>query len=1540
MVDKSSSKDAGDIVKESAHPDVKVHQFDADMSPEEKKKMAQKGGQTASSSRGVEGTNEIPIQMDMKNHITSEKKDLGKPLDQQQEKKNEKKTILKDENSPQESSVVKVNKQSSSPLGSRVFPGGFSVNNDTKCGWTDFSTLPNPGQDHLMTALKKASLTDEQIATIYAGSRMDSPTPDDNILGQLLGDAYYGKWYQNGIVLLLSVVVTWALTRLGAGLFGVLTIGAFLATYYQTSTRRLRRNIRDDVQREMMMRQLESDNESVHWINHFMSRFWLIYEPVLSAQIIGQADAILSENCPSFLDSLRLTTFTLGTKAPHIEFVKTYPRTDPNIVCMDWKVSFTPTDTTDISARDLQSHVDPKIVLTIRLGKKMIGAGIPVLLEGIAFSGHLRLRIKMFNEFPHIQTVEACFLEKPMFDYILKPLGGEHLGFDVNNIPGLQNFVKDQVHSNLGPMMYAPNVFTVDVAALLAGADTDSANGVLALTIHSGNNLKLGDLLGSLDPYITVHLGNKKNSELGRTQCIEANNNPQWNETLFILLNAPTDTLYFNVKDRNVGRKDGDVGLASIDLKELGDNDNNLDGLSLPVMHGAKVSGEIKCDMQYFPVSAEETQEDGTVVPAAESDTGIIQLTVYECKNLGGGKKFDAYAVITIDGQEKATTSTYKRSSNPRWDKKAEAFVTDKTKTKITVTVKDNRLGGDTTLGTWQSTLSELEKALDSGTEWFNLKGVTGKLHLGMKWKPTVMTGFAGGLGHGSYRPPIGVIRAHFYGAKGLKNVEALTGGKSDPYVRILSGMQIRDQTDYILDDLDPEWDTALYVPVHSMREDLVFEVMDYNEVTKDKSLGLTDFTLKQVIKEKVNEETGQKVYEALEPVDRWVDLTNAQRKPGKGKIHMNVSFYPTLDLAKNAKELEKSEDDEQEMEGASKSSTPVQQKATTDDKANNKITCSKDDPTNDKTHTSSLQNTTTSTTFNERQTTDVHGETILYENSDSDIIDLPKYTAGILSVNMHEANLPGNSSKVMAQLLVNSNDPQYKTLPQKGSTVKFGEIGDAFVKELDFTNVVVQLVKYTQKKEQIPIAHCTLPFKKILEMVMKQQRSKKKASASSPGSLAEDNNKNEGNNDGANGNDSTDDDEMEDSEEFKLLNIDGATIRLSFNYFPVVQYTLPPQESMENQGNLTVTPVSASHLRSADRNGKSDPYVVFTLNGEKIYKTDTYKKTLNPEFNTKKETFVLPVPRRIGSKLEAIIYDWDQVGNNEELARGEIKFTDDVLESFEAKQFDIPLTGDSTLKIRLLWQPQLLKQDRQGTSLLNSTTRAFTAVPGHALGAGVSLAGDAVGLGGKVLGTGGKAVFGGVGKFGSGLRGIGNKLTHRSSMVSSSGDGNAGGEEEAVAGAGVGAGAGAAAYARNGSPSSPSTLNRRQSMDTVQSTSNMSLINPNEAIKITILGARGLKESLDYYIRVKSNTKYSLYKTHRAKKTNEPEWNESFMVNVKPNDKMLTFKLRSRGTLTDHDVGSATLEMTQAHEGWIPLTEGSGELNVCIEVPSSSQQK
>ena len=38
---------------------------------------------------------------------------------------------------------------------------------------------------------------------------------------------------------------------------------------------------------------------------------------------------------------------------------------------------------------------------------------------------------------------------------------------------------------------------------------------------------------------------------------------------------------------------------------------------------------------------------------------------------------------------------------------------------------------------------------------------------------------------------------------------------------------------------------------------------------------------------------------------------------------------------------------------------------------------------------------------------------------------------------------------------------------------------------------------------------------------------------------------------------------------------------------------------------------------------GKSDPFVVFHLNGQRVYKSQTKKKTLNPEWN---ENFTVQV--------------------------------------------------------------------------------------------------------------------------------------------------------------------------------------------------------------------------------------------------------------------------------------------------------------------------
>jgi Ca2+-dependent lipid-binding protein len=134
---------------------------------------------------------------------------------------------------------------------------------------------------------------------------------------------------------------------------------------------------------------------------------------------------------------------------------------------MDWALSFTPNDLQDITPRQAATRVNPKIVLSIGLGKGFVSSSMPILLEDMSFSGKMRIKLKLMSNFPHVQTIDISFIEKPTFDYVLKPIGGETFGFDINNIPGLAPFIREQVHgmlrssvesvltavANLGPMM-------------------------------------------------------------------------------------------------------------------------------------------------------------------------------------------------------------------------------------------------------------------------------------------------------------------------------------------------------------------------------------------------------------------------------------------------------------------------------------------------------------------------------------------------------------------------------------------------------------------------------------------------------------------------------------------------------------------------------------------------------------------------------------------------------------------------------------------------------------------------------------------------------------------------------------------------------------------------------------------------------------------------------------------------------------------------------------------------------------------------------
>jgi len=122
---------------------------------------------------------------------------------------------------------------------------------------------------------------------------------------------------------------------------------------------RVRRNVRDDLNREFAKQRLESDVESLEWMNAFLTKFWPIYIPVLEASIMNTVDGILAANCPGFLDSIRLPTFHLGSKPFRLDHVKTYLKTEDDTVEMDWKFSFTPKDVSDMTSKQIKDKVNP-----------------------------------------------------------------------------------------------------------------------------------------------------------------------------------------------------------------------------------------------------------------------------------------------------------------------------------------------------------------------------------------------------------------------------------------------------------------------------------------------------------------------------------------------------------------------------------------------------------------------------------------------------------------------------------------------------------------------------------------------------------------------------------------------------------------------------------------------------------------------------------------------------------------------------------------------------------------------------------------------------------------------------------------------------------------------------------------------------------------------------------------------------------------------------------------------------------------------------
>lgn len=825
---------------------------------------------------------------------------------------------------------------------------------------------------------------------------------------------------------------------------------AACSTYYRTSIRRVRRNFRDDITRELSLKKIETDVESLEWINSFLVKFWPIFQPVLAQTVINSVDQVLSSATPAFLDSLKLRTFTLGSKPPRMEHVRTFPKAEDDVVMMDWKFSFNPNDTADMTALQIKNKINPKVVLEIRVGKAMISKGMDVIVEDMAFSGLIRLKIKLQIPFPHVEKIEMCFLERPSIDYVCKPLGGETFGFDINFIPGLESFIQEQIHGNLAPMMYAPNVFPIEVAKMLAGTPVDQAIGVVAITLHGAQGLKAPDsFAGTCDPYAVVTLNRRQ--PLAQTKVIKDTSNPRWNETHYVIITSFNDSLDIELFDYNDFRKDKELGCASFLLEgfeEIHEYENEL----LEVISNGKSRGAFSCDLRFFPVLEEEKTPDGKTVPPPETNTGILRFTVEQAKDLDGTKSLvgllNPYAILTLNNKEVHTTNKLKRTNNPIWDKGSkEILITDRRSAKLGVVVRDDReLAGDQTIGSYQIKLDDMLELMAKGQDWYNLAGAkTGRVKMQAQWKPVALSGALAGTG--GYVTPIGVMRLHFQSARDLRNFETM--GKSDPYVRVLLSGLGRGRTVTFKNDLNPDWDEVLYVPVHSPRDRLQLEVMDAEKMGRDRSLGLVELFAGDFISQDENGE--YLVNEAKTPRSDGLRLHGKGME--KGTLNYTVAFYPTLNVADPEDEEEEKQEEREEdaahAEGKGSAHVPNGGRASLDSHHQ----------TEPLTPVTPKSPVTPSSTAFPRKSREEKTPPKLHLAPQ----ELLTYDCGLVIFKLMDAELPRSNSHI--EVYVDDMAfPSYVSSTAKSRTHKFDEIGDCFIRELEFSKLTLKVREKGEK--------------------------------------------------------------------------------------------------------------------------------------------------------------------------------------------------------------------------------------------------------------------------------------------------------------------------------------------------------------------------------------------------------------------------------------------------------------------------------------------
>jgi len=405
---------------------------------------------------------------------------------------------------------------------------------------------------------------------------------------------------------------------------------------------------------------------------------------------------------------------------------------------------------------------------------------------------------------------------------------------------------------------------------------------------------------------------------------------------------------------------------------------------------------------------------------------------------------------------------------------------------------------------------------------------------------------------------------------------------------------------------------------------------------------------------------------------------------------------------------------------------------------------------------------------------------------------------------------------------------------------------------------------------------------------------------------------------------------------------------------------TLDPSESINNMGTLRVDVLDAANLPSADRNGKSDPYCIFALDGKQLHKTDVQKKTLHPSWN---EFFETKVASRTAANFVVDIFDWDLGGKADFLSRGQIDLAQ--LEPFTPKTVIVRLTGKQgqegrygELRLRLQFRPDYITRSRQGSSTFHGTF----ATPGKVVAgvAGAPLKVGSFAAGGITKGASflKKSAFGRKAKDSNGVTEEIDQETLTPISTASNGGAAKGSSEGGVAaydpdGNQVALGGSEdnsdpgqrAPGKRAGLSHAPSTAgsphNRNRSVSSTLSVPGAPGGADNGTATVRIVGASGFPTNANVQLRFKALDKgKELHKSKSVKSsTGELAWDESFTFNCTADQQFKVYAKDNHRLRGDEELGEGLFVVDDTGNGGdtvVPVGSQGGKVVLRTSFKSS----